>query len=326
MRVPIYVISNDTFVRKAGNSIIIDRKGNKIPCPAEGISYIVMYGNSQISNQVLNFCAEKKILIFRFSYGNKYNGMFLPPESCIGKIRENQYKYYFDDEKRLTLAKSFVKTSAYNKLYVLKKHKNKGKDLKEEIGKIKEFIKNIDDVNSVESLRGVEGSIANIYFDGLKRCLKYYIFKTREYNPPKDEFNCLLSYCYALLYCEIASKLYEHGFDIFRGYLHEQNDDAKALVYDLSEVFKQKVDLFILELINKREIKKEFFNKKDDGSCFLDTYGKNFILKKWIALLRDTKFDEELDKPISWMEYIRKEVIKLKHHLEDDIIYKGFLL
>lgn len=303
------------MIRKSGNHLIIDTNGRKIPCPAETVNYIVKFGNSQISEQVLNFLAEKKIAVMRFSYGGRYGGTFLPPEHNIGKDRLLQYKAYFDAEERLRIAKEFIISSALNKVFILKKYKQK-------TDKIKELIQRIKNSKDIDSLRGIEGIVANIYFSGLKKCFKKFIFSGREYRPPKDEINALLSFGYACLYCDILNKIHEHGLCPFLGYMHEQNDDANALVYDLSECFKQEIDLMILDMVNHNEIKDEHFNKKIDGNCLLNTFGKNIFLRKFECWMRKTK-KEGKDDFISNSERIRKEVVKLKHHLQQKQKFEG---
>lgn len=316
MKAPLYITSNNTIVRKSDEYLIIDRNGRKIPVPSEGVSYIVKWGNSGISEQLLNFLSDKEVPIFRFSYGGKPSGTFLPPEHNIGKGRLKQYETYFNIKKRLVIAKEFVRSAAHNKIALLKKYSQK-----EHAERIKTLMREIDKTENVESLRGVEGSIASAYFAGLKHCFKKFEFSGREYNPPKDEINALMSFSYAMLYAEIFSKIFEHGLCPYLGYLHEQNNGQQSLVYDISEVFKQNMDAFILSLINTNQIHDFHFNRKEDGACLLNTQGKNTFLKEWIAMLRST--NKKGMQKTSFSEIIRKEVIKLKQYLEDDVAYEG---
>lgn len=319
MQLPIYVTSNNTVIRKSGNHLIID-KDKKIPCPAQNISYIIKYGNSKVSEQVINFLAINNIPIFRFTYGGKFCGMFIPPENNIGKIRLKQYEHYFDNNKRMKIAKLFISGSTQNKITILKKYnyRLKSNELKKIIEQIKILLSELDKVKNIEELRGKEGIITKYYYDGLRKVINSkYVFGERIYHPPKDEINCLLSFGYSLLYCEIYSKLMEHGFDCFLGYIHEQNDDQHPLVYDISELYRNRIDSFLLSFVNNNQLKDFFFNKKPDGSCLLSTIGKNFILKEWNKLLVETSFDKDIDYLRSFQELIRKEVLKLKHYLVD---------
>lgn len=326
MKYPIYITSNNTYLRKSKEYLIVGKNNEKIPCPSESITYIVKYGNSQISEQLLNFLSDKGIIVFRYSYGGKFNGIFLPPENNIAKIRLKQYAAYFDIDKRLFLARQFIIAATKNKIKVLKLYQSRKKlDLDNNIVKIRSILKKLVKAENIESIRGYEGIIAREYFNGLKSCFKYYEFTGREYQPPKDEINALLSFAYSLLYSEIYCKINEHGLSVFCGYLHEQNNNQRPLVYDISEVFKQKIDLFILSMVNNNECKDYYFNKKPDKSCLLSTRGKQEFLKKWNDYLKKTIKLDEID--ISKYELIRKEVIKLKNYLEgDDESYEGYLL
>lgn len=315
MKGPIYIASNNTIVRKSGDYLIIDHNGRKIPCPSEGISYIVKFGNSAVSDQLLFFLSRKRVShISYYTYGGYRYGTFVFPETCIGKSREKQDDAWYDRNRRLLLAKEFIISAANNRLSILRKYNIKNSFIKEQI-------KAASSVESVEALRGIEGTMAASYFEDLKHCFKQFSFSGREYHPPKDPINALLSFSYDMLYEEIMNKVHEHGFDQFRGFLHEQNNNQWPFVYDISEVFKQNVDAFVMNLVNMKIIKDFHFNRKEDGACLLDTAGKDVFLKHWIAFLRQTQARGIMKTSMS--EIIRKEVFKLKAFFENGVKYEG---
>lgn len=308
MRAPIYLNSRETSLHRSGEYLLIEKSGHKTPCPSESVSYVVKIGDAYITNSVVNFLSEKKIPIFSYSYGGKWRWVIIPQGNNIGKSRLMQYKAYFDNEKRLAIAKNIIKKAVEKKIIVLKKYKQK-----EAVKKIRQI--NIDKAQTIESLRGIEGGIANIYFSALKDCFKYFKWDGREYNPPKGEINCILSWSFSMLYAEIFNHVHAHGLDVFLGYLHEPNDMQTPLVYDVSEIFKDEVVGLVISLINKNQFKDFHFNKKPDGNCLLSTQGKAFFLKEWIAFLRKTKSGETRS---SFTEEIAKEVIGLKDFVEGD--------
>lgn len=328
MKGPIYLTSNNTIVRKSGDYLIIDHNGRSDSCPSESISYLVKFGwgsinskdkkfhSNTISDQLLFYLSKKKLShISYYTYGGYRYGTFVFPETCIGKSRERQNDAFYDSDRRLFLAKEFVISAANNKLSILKKYGIKNKFIKEQI-------KAVSSAESVEVLRGTEGTIAASYFEDLKHCFKQFSFSGREYHPPKDPINALLSFSYDMLYEEIMNKVHEHGMDPFRGFLHEQNNNQWPLVYDISEVFKQNVDAFVMNLVNIKIIKDFHFNRKEDGACLLDTAGKDVFLKHWIAFLRQTQSRGMMKTSMS--EIIRKEVFKLKAFFEDGVKYEGY--
>ena len=46
----------------------------------------------------------------------------------------------------------------------------------------------------------------------------------------------------------------------FCGYIHEQNNCQLPLIYDLSEIIKQRLDQLILEMVNTGQFREEHFN------------------------------------------------------------------
>ena len=329
MRNPLYILSNGTYLKKSGDYLIADKKGiQKISIPIETVSHIVKMGNSQISQQVIEFCSEKNIPIFFLSYGGKYYGGFFPPAHNIGKTQQQQYHIYFNH--RLKFAKEIISNASLNKITVLKRYcvkdKSRSTELKQQIKSIQTLYNLIDKAENIDVIRGIEGSIAGEYFAGLRLCFKFLKLENREYNPPKNEINALLSFIYSLLYSELRQKCLEHGLSLFVGVLHEQNNLQEPLIYDLSETFKQWCDLFCLSLINTRQIQEVHFLKKENDNCFLNTYGKQIVVKEWEKRLHAVSFHKETNSQKSFRELLRYYVICYREAIEENLTMEKFLL
>ena len=75
---------------------------------------------------------------------------------------------------------------------------------------MKAIISQIPQITSIESLLGIEGKIAALYFGALPCILGADVphqmqFNGRNRRPPKDRFNALLSFGYSLLIKDVMN-------------------------------------------------------------------------------------------------------------------------
>ena len=82
------------------------------------------------------------------------------------------------------------------------------------------------EVGTIESLLGVEGAAARLYFSRFSAMLKddslgTFDFQGRNRRPPRDPINCLLSYGYSLLAKDLTAVALAVGFDPYLGVFHK---------------------------------------------------------------------------------------------------------
>lgn len=116
---------------------------------------------------------------------------------------------------------------------------------------------------SVETLLGIEGAAARIYFGAFTSMLKpdarrpgaLFDFTHRNRRPPKDAINCLLSYGYSMLAKELTVTTLAVGFDPYIGFYHRPRYGRPALALDLAEEFRPLiVESTVLLLVNNGEM------------------------------------------------------------------------
>ena len=126
------------------------------------------------------------------------------------------------------------------------------------IERIRESLRKIATVLSDESLLGLEGMAAKAYFAAVPMLLVTQVPAEmrpsgRTKHPPRDRFNALLSFGYALLTSKVASAVQLVGFDHFIGYLHSSFYGRPSLALDLVEEFRPIiVDSVVLNMLNHR--------------------------------------------------------------------------
>ncbi|HMP16992.1 MAG TPA: CRISPR-associated endonuclease Cas1, partial [Gemmatales bacterium] len=107
-----------------------------------------------------------------------------------------------------------------------------------------DLIPRIDAASSLDTLRGLEGQVAALYFAEFHRFLKAqppgrsFDFRHRNRRPPRDPVNALLSFAYALLVKDCFSALCTVGFDPYCGFYHTGRYGRPSLALDLMEEFR----------------------------------------------------------------------------------------
>ena len=74
-----------------------------------------------------------------------------------------------------------------------------------------------------------------------------------------DEVNALLNYGYVILESEVRKAINSVGLEPTVGFLHELAESKTPLVYDIQELFRWIIDLSVIQLPGKKQLKKSDF-------------------------------------------------------------------
>lgn len=183
---------------------------------------------------------------------------------CVGagrvQKRLRQYKALTDEELCLKLAKILVRAKAEGQLrFILRNTRGTTRDAEIEasLQSIRMSLRSLNHASNIDELRGYEGSVARAYFSVLPRMLKDRaqpeMYPTgRSRRPPKDRFNALLSFGYALLYQTVLGALISVGLEPAIGFYHQPRSSAYPLVLDLMELFRVPIwDMTVIGSINR---------------------------------------------------------------------------
>lgn len=130
------------------------------------------------------------------------------------------------------------------------------------------------EATSLESLRGLEGAAAHVYFDALREVVPPSLeFKQRNRRPPRDPFNALLSLTYTMLHAEAAMALHGAGLDPCVGFYHQLSWGRESLASDVLEPVRPLADAFCLHLCATQVLMKEHFGISAQG-CVLSKAGR----------------------------------------------------
>lgn len=269
-RQAIHILEPGTAVGKTGEQIKITRRNRPIETiPAQQIEQVVLHSFSQISTQALHFCSEKEIGVHFISGGGRYLGSFDNRRGSIQR-RIRQYTALTQVEICLELARKLVICRGQGQRKFLMRGTRGTKEVPEKLQKailqMKILLKQVERVESIESLLGFEGNLAALYFGALPWLIGKNVaielhFANRNRRPPKDRFNALLSFGYALLIKDVMNSILVVGLEPALGFYHQPRSQAAPLALDLMEIFRVPlVDMTVLASINRGQwdIKTDF--------------------------------------------------------------------
>ena len=77
--------------------------------------------------------------------------------------------------------------------------------------------------------------------------------------------NAILNYAYAVLQSQVQIRLVAEGYDPMLGIMHSDRDDAAALVFDMMEPERPKVDRAVLAFLKSEALHPADFTIREDG-------------------------------------------------------------
>lgn len=328
MKKTIYIFSNGEL-RRRGNTIYFEGENKRKYIPVENVAKIQVFSELTINKKILEFLSQKQIIMNFFNYYGFYVGSFYPREHYnSGYMILRQTEHYLDSEKRLALAKLFVKGAMKNMGKVISYYKNRGVEFESVHLSIMESLYTaLDELFSVEELMAFEGNFREAYYKCFGRILLKDEFKMgeRTRRPPENRMNALISFGNSLIYTEVLSEIYKTHLDPRIGYLHSTNFRRFTLNLDVAEVFKPIiVDRLIFSLINKGIIQKNDFDEKTKG-VFMKKSAMRKFSEKFEEKMATTIKHKTLGRNVSYRRLIRLDLYKIEKHLMGEKIYQPFI-
>lgn len=320
-----YYIFKSGRISRKDNSIFLETNEGNIPIPVNDIESIYFFGEIDLNTKVINFFAQKGIIINFFNYYGWYSGSFYPKEQLLsGEVLVRQAEHYLNNEKRLFLAKQFVKSAMHGFINNLKRYKSL---CEEYIIDIEKYQKSIDEQDNIAALMGIEGNARDRYYESFSLITQEkFEFEKRVKHPPDNAMNALISFVNSLVYTAIIKEIHKTQLNPTISYLHEPSDRRFSLALDISEIFKPIYgDRIIFDLINNGKINEEHFDK-DLNFCYLKEAGRKLVVKAFDEKLQTTIRHRKLNRNVSYKKIIRLELYKLIKHLLDEEPYKPFLI
>lgn len=257
----LYVQEPGSHVGKRSEHLVVRKDGQEIArVPIHAVRQVVVFGNVQVSTQALETLAANDVPVAYLTGHGRFLGSFTP---CIPKnvgLREAQFRRFADPAECLLLSRAVVRAKLTNQRTLLMRslrgEGDRGSD-EPAARALADLVRRLEDAGSLETLLGLEGQGAALYFGAFSRFLKTqppgrsFDFTARQRRPPRDPVNALLSFAYALLTKDCHSAVCTVGFDPYKGFFHSNRHGKPSLALDLLEEFRPVIaDSVVLTLLN----------------------------------------------------------------------------
>jgi CRISPR-associated protein Cas1 len=262
---PLYITGHGLTVGKSGQVLQIrerDKKAQEVR--VNEISQVNVFGNVQLTSAAIQGLCWAEKPIAHFSYGGWFYGLTQGLGLKNVFLRRDQFAMAADPRFCLAVARELVATKIRNQRTLLQRNHVEPPVLV--LRQLKHYADVARDADDIETLLGIEGTAARLYFEGLPGMLKVetedggttelgFDFARRNRRPPRDPVNALLSLAYSLLAKDLTIICHAVGFDPFIGFFHQPRFGRPALALDLMEGFRPLVaDSAVLTAVNTRMV------------------------------------------------------------------------
>jgi CRISPR-associated protein Cas1 len=231
--------------------------------PSAKLQGVLLYGNIQVTTQCMRELLGEGVWLSLFSRQGTYRGRLQPPAERGGRLRLRQWERSRDPKYCLEFARSAVNGKILSALAMasLRAKNHLAETLGEGYRILRESRERVTAAESIESLRGIEGTAARAYFDLFRRWnVSEMQFEGREKRGTANRVNALLNFGYTLLTRELEGLIEAAGLDPTVGFYHLPDGDRPSLACDFVEEFRHSViDRLVLRLINLKRIQGDDF-------------------------------------------------------------------
>lgn len=222
---------------------------------------VFIFGDFSLTSVLIRKLKKYGISVFMLS--QNFNCYAQINSEAEGNFMLREKQYNLNQKSSLILAKKIIKNKIKNQNKLLKQ-----KQLEKSLNKNNKLSAQIKSVKTNQSLLGIEGQTSKIFFQSYFKPINWY---RRAPRTKEDIPNLLLDIGYTFLFNYTDSLLKLFGFDVYKGFYHQNFFQRKSLSCDLMEPMRSIIDKKLLKAFNLKQINDKDFNFKNG----------NFSFKQW---------------------------------------------
>lgn len=327
----LYITKQKTYVHKERETLVVECEREKVlQIPIHSISSIFCFGNVLVSPFLIGFCAEKSIGLAFFTEYGRFLGRMQGQQSGNVLLRRAQYRQ--SERDPVSIARNIIAAKIVSSRAVLQRQIRNYGDvavLRTAISRLKHSLEQVRVCGNVDSLRGLEGEAASVYFSVFDELIRNsaFSFSVRSRRPPKDPVNAMLSFVYNVLGQDISAALQGVGLDPQVGFLHADRPGRDSLAQDLLEEFRAAwADRLVLSLINRNQVDVTGFTVEASGAVTMNDATRKAILVAYQEKKQDEIMHPYLKEkvPFGLLPHVQAQL--LAAHLRGDLeLYPSFV-
>lgn len=322
-----YHIFSDGRIRRKDNTLcFVGEDDEKSYIPIENVEAVFLHGQIDFNTRLVSFLNQNGVAMHIFGWNDYYAGSIMPKRGqTSGQTLVNQVRAYDDISQRRTIATNIVEGSIHNMRSNVSYYDSRDHELGSVLCDLDAASRRLGSVDSVSELMGVEATARKAYYRIFDTVLPdSFEYTNREFNPPSNEVNSLISFGNGLVYANCVSAIRATALDPAVSFLHEPGERRYSLSLDLADLFKPILaDRVLFRVVNRKQITSDDF-EEDLGACLLNEHGRKTYSKEFEKTLERTVEHPQLKRKVSYQHLLRLEVYKLKKHLLAGEPYQPF--
>ena len=296
----LYLTTPDTYLRLDNDTLRVEvDHETRLRVPLHHLSAVVCFGHIGLSAPLMHRLAEEGIALVLLDDNGRFKARLEGAVSGNVMLRQAQFQRVADATFTLDMARACVAGKIKNTRQVLlrgareAKSDDEAKTLARLADDLAASLRALPAAASLDALRGLEGEAARQYVSGLSLLVRpdqreAFAMDGRTRRPPRDRFNAVLSFLYAMWMNDCRSALEAAGLDPQVGFLHALRPGRAALALDLMEEFRPWADRLALTLINRGQLAANYFVLREGGGVSLQPDARKTV----VVAYQERKKDE----------------------------------
>lgn len=296
----LYLTTPETYLRLDNDTLRVEvDHETRLRVPLHHLSAVVCFGHIGLSAPLMHRLAEGGIALVLLDDNGRFKARLEGAVSGNVLLRQAQFQRVADAAFTLDMARACVAGKIKNTRQVLlrgareAKSDDEAKTLARLADDLAASLRALPAAASLDALRGLEGEAARQYFSGLSLLVRpdqreAFAMNGRTRRPPRDRFNAVLSFLYAMWMNDCRSALEAAGLDPQVGFLHALRPGRAALALDLMEEFRPWADRLALTLINRGQLAANYFVLREGGGVSLQPDARKTV----VVAYQERKKDE----------------------------------
>lgn len=301
----LYVNTPDSYLRLDNDTlrVMLDEE-TRLRVPLHHLQAVVCFGRVGLSVPLMHRLAESAIALVMLNDAGRFVARLEGAVSGNVLLRRQQHLRSLEEGFCLDLARACVAGKVRNARQVLLRaaRESKSPDEADALARgakdLAAALRALPGADNLDTLRGLEGEAARQYFERQALmlrtdCRAEFTMQGRTRRPPRDRFNALISFLYAMWMNDCRSALEAAGLDPQVGFLHAVRPGRAALALDLMEEFRPFADRLALTLINRGQLVATDFDLREGGAVALSAEAR----KRVVVAYQERK-REEITHPL----------------------------
>lgn len=278
----LYITQQECYLRLENDTLRVEiEREVRLRVPLHHLCSVVCFGHIGISAPLMHRLADEGIALVLLDDNGRFKARLEGGTAGNVLLRQAHHRRVDDANFVLDTARACVAGKIKNGRQVLLRAAREAKSSDDEASlsraaqDLAAALRALPETNNLDTLRGYEGEAARQYFAALNTIVRPdlrtdFAMNGRSRRPPRDRFNALLSFVYAMWMNDCRSAIETAGLDPQLGFLHSLRPGRAALALDLQEEFRPLADRLVLTLINRGQINPDDFLIREGGAVSLE--------------------------------------------------------